>query len=108
MNIYKLSQDIKTDYPYAYNSAIVVAKNEEQAKRIHPNGEHKWDDTAEGWNFIDRSRLIESVDIIFEWCTLKAVKVEYIGKSIYIKEPGVILASRREHRIKCNRCITSD
>jgi hypothetical protein len=37
MNIYHISQGINTGYD-TYDSAIVIAPDEESAKRMHPNG----------------------------------------------------------------------
>ena len=37
MNIYKLSQTINDDYE-TFDSCVVIAENEEEAIKIHPNG----------------------------------------------------------------------
>lgn len=48
MNIYKLTTDADVDNYDYYDSAIVVANNEEEAKAIHPS----WDD-YDGVKLID-------------------------------------------------------
>ena len=42
MKLWLISQNINDDYD-TYDSAVVVAKNEEEARRIHPNGQLVWD-----------------------------------------------------------------
>lgn len=37
MNIYRISQNVNVDYD-TYDSAIVVAKDEDEARKIHPDG----------------------------------------------------------------------
>lgn len=78
MNIYKISQD-RNNYSYTYESAIVCAENEEEARRIHPdvNG-----------TFSNRDWFLDC------WCkNIKYIKVELIGKANDNIKKGVILAS---------------
>ena len=47
MNIYLLTQDVNVDYD-TYDAAIVCAESEEEAVKIHPDGEiwgtvYRWD-----------------------------------------------------------------
>ncbi len=78
MKLYLLSQDVNTDYD-TYDSCVVCAKNEEDAKTIHP------------------SNRIGPVNINREnygsWCGLNDVKVEYIGRPSKGLKRGVICAS---------------
>ena len=79
MNIYLISQEVNTGYD-TYDSAVVVAKNEEDARTIHP-GHHGCEYENNNWNvwlkFEDRSE----------------VKVEFIGVADKTLERGVVLAS---------------
>lgn len=78
MNLYKISQDVNYDYD-TFDSAIVAAKNEEQARLIHPDGDKNW--TGK------QTRKYDG------WCDAEYVKVELIGKAIKGTKSGVILAS---------------
>ena len=49
MNLYLLTQDVNMDWD-TYESVIVCAESEEEAVKIHPDGEiwgtvYRWDDT---------------------------------------------------------------
>jgi len=78
MKLYKLSQD-ENDFYDTYDSVVVAAETEEEAKFIHP------EETIIDWGGID-GRL-ES------WCNVDHVKVEYIGEAKGGTEKGVILGS---------------
>lgn len=76
MNIYYISQDENNDYD-TYDSMVVVANSEEEAKQIHPR--------RDGW-----------IDNIWNvWASSpERVKVELVGTaSNKYREPGIILAS---------------
>lgn len=109
MKIYKISQDVNKDYD-TYDSAVVYANNEEEAKNIHPNGNFLLD----GLNKYDLEEIMvlilpKSYDDTFKkehkypylnssenftWVdSLKNIKVEYIGENPNVTEKGVILAS---------------
>ena len=45
MNLYLITQDQNRGYD-TYESAVVAAETEEQAKSINPAGERYWKDTA--------------------------------------------------------------
>lgn len=62
MNIYLISQNINTDYD-SYDSAVVVAKSEEDARMIHPS-QNEWDGEV---------AMFES------WAAAKDVKVEFLA-----------------------------
>jgi len=62
MNLYKISQDTVRGYD-TYSSAVVIAKNETDAKNIHPSG-----------------RKGSLMDIYDDWPTkTDEVKAEYLG-----------------------------
>lgn len=80
MNIYLIWQNENRGYD-TYDSVVVVAEDEESAKRIHPNtyGENPWKDDSWGSG----------------WCySPDDVKVELVGTYEGAKtEPHIILAS---------------
>lgn len=41
MNLYLLRQDVNTHSKY-FDSCVVCAENEDEAKRMHPNGIYYW------------------------------------------------------------------
>jgi len=70
LKLYRISQAVNTEYD-TYDSAVVVAENEEDARRIHPDGTGaKW--SGETWE-------AASVTGIWTWCPPKHVKVEFVG-----------------------------
>ena len=83
MNIYKISQTVNIDYD-TYDSAIVYARSEEEAKYMNPDSYYKlewWEDTT---------------NYCYTWCHPEFVTVELLGEAtdkITITEAGVILAS---------------
>jgi len=99
MKIYKLSQNINTGYD-TYSDCIVIAENEEEAKRTHPsiydfkklfyNEEKK-----QFWNFYsgsDETYLFE--DEYGTWTNdLDKIKVEYIGEAKEGSEKDLVCAS---------------
>ena len=88
MNIYKIWREDDIDYD-TYDSAIVIADNEEYAIKIHPNGYavfkfHVW------MNEVNNS-ISDCED---EWCSIDNVKVELIGVADEMyAEPCVIVSS---------------
>lgn len=88
MNIYKIwrENDIGWD---TYDSAVVIADNEEYARKIHPNGNatFKFGEWYDNDNYI-KSRYED------EWCGLGDVKVELLGVADQTyTEPCVVLSS---------------
>lgn len=76
LNLYLISQDINNGYD-TYDSIIVCAENEEEAKMIKPNGE-----------------LLEDDD--YSWVNLSQInklKIEFLGVANKGIEKGIILAS---------------
>ncbi len=77
MNIYLLTQDVTVGYD-TYDSAIVCAESEEEAVKIHPNGEI-WG-TVSQWDYT----WAENPSLV------KCRRIGVADKSI---EKGVVLAS---------------
>ena len=80
MNIYKLSQSVNDNYD-TYDSCVVIAENEEAARRMHPcenvfwqNG--KWQD------------LKYKISLDNDWAKLDDIKIELIGIAVGVNENG--------------------
>lgn len=74
MNLYILSQGDNTGYD-AYDSCVVAAENEDEARVITPDG-YPWEEQHDAWAHSPAS-----------------VKVELIGTATEGTEQGVIIAS---------------
>jgi hypothetical protein len=73
MNLYLISQDVIIDYD-TYDSAVVVARNRQEAQKMSPSG----DGFSGGYG----------------WCSWEDVKVKLIGVACKkYKKPCVICAS---------------
>ena len=80
MKLFKISQNVNTGYD-TYDSAIVCAKNEAEAKAMHPNGNLTYDDYEEGKTQYGT------------WCKKEFVNVKYIGEAKEGLAKGIICAS---------------
>ena len=84
MNLYLIRQNINRDYD-TYDSAVVIANSEEEAKTIHPEG-YRWKDNKwrGGW----------AIDLANKtWCHPEHVTVELIGTATYGDAGDVLIAS---------------
>ena len=89
MNLYRISQSANDGYD-TYDSAIVAAATEEQARRISPDGNVVWSDAMKCWVGENGKRR----DWTGLWCAnIDEVTVELIGQAKDGTEPGVILGS---------------
>lgn len=81
MNLYKISQTVNNDWD-TYDSAIVAAENEEEARKINPCNH-------------ENSKIWWEEDINWRsWCyKLEEVEVKFIGVAKEGIEKGVIVAS---------------
>lgn len=87
MKLYKISQSKNNDYD-TYDSAIVCAESEEEAKTICPDEYAKIKDGMFMCIFNDFSRPCDS------WCTYpEDVEAEYLGDAREGMEKGVVLNS---------------
>lgn len=78
MNLYLLTQGEEIGYD-TYDSVVVAAKSEDEARKIHPN---EWLDDP--WN---RKYGVD-------WCrTPEGVTVKLIGEAVKGTQSGVILSS---------------
>lgn len=81
MNIYKVSQAVNNYYD-SFDSMVVVADSEEDARWMRPDGT-SWDDKScqnDYWAIID-------------WTWPEDCTVELIGEALPGMRPGVVLAS---------------
>ena len=92
MNIYKISQSIANDYD-TYSDAIVCAENEEEAKKIHPDGDYDYNDKWDGEGEYAEGDYLKRDGYLGSWVKKEYVKVEYIGVAKEDLEKGVICAS---------------
>ena len=79
MKLWRISQTVNNDCD-TYDSAIVAATTEDDAKNMRPNATE----------FTDEEHPFFS-----SWCELKDVEVEYLGNAAKHIKRGVILASYR-------------
>jgi hypothetical protein len=82
MKIYLISQGVNDDYD-TYDSAVVCADNEEEARGMNPSGGQEVTDNKD----------IDGTPYFSAWCFLKDVKAEYLGEAKEGSEKGVICAS---------------
>jgi len=80
MNLYYIFRKGSASYD-EFEGAIVAAKNEDEAKTIHPDG---------SINVVDDERPLSDT-----WIHPEYVKVELIGKAVKGTKQGVILSSFR-------------
>ena len=83
MNIYLISQTVNRNYD-TYDSAIVCAKNEDDAKLIHPDSGRTWNPEACCWGPYKWD---------YTWTSPKEVSDMYIGMAKPGMTEGVVLAS---------------
>ena len=75
LKIYKLSQTENCGYG-TYDSCVVIAESEEDARQMNPGGNTEW---GEEWT---------------QWChSPDQVEVEFIGTAPKSAKPGIVIAS---------------
>ena len=91
MKLFKIWQEVNDNYD-TYDSAIVAAESEEEARKSPVDVYYEWDDSENSWMFKyrDGSRKKENN---YYWAHPDDIKVEYIGEAKEGTEKGVILAS---------------
>lgn len=98
MNLYIISQDINNDYD-TYDSAVVCAEDEEDAREIHPSEyitHHRdgtWYMTRKVYPYEHRATVIDEDGTWVAPTKLDKVKVQYIGEAASSVKRGVVLAS---------------
>lgn len=84
LHLYRISQDVNNGYD-SYDSAVVAAESEDDARSIHPDG---CADSKVPIEFAPN----RNYDYI-TWCLQGDVKVEYIGEARDGMRRGVVCAS---------------
>jgi len=85
MNLYLISQDVNDNYD-TYDSAVVAAKSEGDARKISPSEfvthvkDGKWMWTYSGGNNIGEEYETETSSWV-RFCDIDCIKVEYLGKT---------------------------
>jgi len=92
MKLFLISQNVNTDYD-TYSDAVVCAKNEEEAKGIHPNGELNYKEHQHPNPYAKEGEYEKCDEDYGTWSRKVYVKVEYIGEAKEGSEKGVICAS---------------
>ena len=99
MNIYLISQTENTGYD-TYDSAVVCAENEEEARTTHPNtniSDIYWNvETETWWSTYANSKEkyeFEGTESYTTWCHIDKVKVKLLGDARRGSKKGVICAS---------------
>ena len=101
--IWKISQVVNNGYD-TYSDAVVIAADEEAARRTHPDGDHKWregvhpdDPTRSDWAVeVNASRnptLPKWLVGDYNWAPIQDVEVTLIGVVTGDAKPGVVCAS---------------
>ena len=89
MNLYLISQTENNDYD-TYDSAVVAASTEEEARHVCPSDYHKW---IEGeWNFV-YSDGTHRPDNPSSWVQPSSITVKLIGRAADDVVAGVVCAS---------------
>jgi len=78
MNLYLISQNKNVNYD-TFDSAIVAARTNKEARMIHPDGDDDWDSEKDSW--------------YGSWTSAENVKAELIGVAKKGTTKGVVLAS---------------
>ena len=93
MNIYLLQQEVNDDYD-TYDSVVVVAKNEREARLIHPNPfvKHVSNGVWMGVNISGEEYETGKYDWV-KYSQIDLIKVTLIGKAVKDQKAGVVLAS---------------
>ncbi len=90
--LYLISQNDNNHYD-TYDSAIVCAESEEQARTISPSSFYVWDESIKSWCFHFNNGLMK-LEIMNSWVDdLSLITVKCIGKADKSVDIGVVCAS---------------
>ena len=93
MKLFLIKQDKNTGYD-TYDSAVVYAFNEEQARQMHPRAGKSWEESK--GDYLETYGDIGIAALMFDaaWVKPEDVKVIYLGLATHTKiKPGVICSS---------------
>lgn len=85
MYLYRLTLNTSIGYDM-YDSAVVIASSEEEARTFHPDNEARWDQEKERW----LNGYYSSDDT---WGKPDQVSVELIGTALPGSPSGVVVSS---------------
>ncbi len=91
MKLYLISQNENSGWD-TYDSAVVAAENESEARIINPGGYREWDREREQFHWID-SVPPSYDDRDSSWTRPENVEVEYLGEAAALVGKGVIMTS---------------
>ena len=92
LNLYLISQSVNNDYD-TYDSAVVAAKSEEEARLIYPaDNDKRWNGSKWRWHLED-GRVIDSFH--YSWVIPECVSVQFLAAG-YEGPAGTVLASFNE------------
>lgn len=77
MKLWKLTQNVNNDYD-SYDSVVVAAKTEEEARLIRPDSYNSWDTEYRSYSWAEHPYQVQ---------------VELIGNAVKGTKEGIILAS---------------
>lgn len=78
MNVYLISTP-HNGYD-TYDSAVVIAESEDEARTTHPSGRYRW---SEGfWRYTDTAWAGQKVDYESTWVHPDKVRVELIARNV--------------------------
>lgn len=94
MNLYLISQEENQSYD-TYDSAVVAAESESEARTIDPANSdyYEWDTESESWQFVyhDGTKIKQKRG---DWANrLENIKVTLLGKADPSIKKGVVCAS---------------
>jgi hypothetical protein len=95
MNLYLISQGVNNDYD-TYDSAVVVAEDEESARKIYPainDFVYTYHDDSWWWIWPGHTTSESKEVHNYCWADADQVDVEYLGKAAPGVEAGVICSS---------------
>jgi hypothetical protein len=93
MKLWLISQDVNRGYD-TYDSAVVAAETEDEARRIHPASHYEWDDARRVWftTYADGERREHKE--CWDWVSdIECVSALCIGEAAEHVEKGVVCAS---------------
>mgnify|MGYP001571839762 CR=1 len=98
MKLFKISQGVRNDYD-TYDSAVVCAENEDEARHIHPSNyvthyrDGKWYGNYSPAPHEEYETENGAYSSWVEFDQIDKIKVEYIGEASEGQKKGVIVAS---------------
>jgi hypothetical protein len=90
MNLYLLTQTAVEGYD-TYDSCVVAANTEEDAREIDPGDTYKWHDGSWHRSYSDGSE--RSIPTRYDWCLPQDVAVKLIGTAAEGIQAGTVICA---------------